>query len=550
LNHPPSFYRFDGAAILVCIVLAVGVLIVFAPASGYGQVFYDDDFLGPGNPGVQAGLSAEGLRYAWTTLIGFWHPLTWMSLQLDHELYDGRGPGYHVTNILLHAASTLLLFGWLRRMSNCLWPSALVAGLFAVHPLNVEPVAWIAERRGLVSAFFAMLSLAAYAEYAVKPTVWRYFGVVLAMVCSLMAKATGVVLPGVFLLLDYWPLRRMVGVRTKFLTLLLEKLPLVCISLAFAILTVRAENVAGALTWIEVSWPVRLANALVSYCRYLTKMVWPVDLIPYYPHPGSAALTANWELALGILMMVTAAALWQARRYPYGLTGWLWYLGTLIPVIGLVQVGRHGFAERYAYLSLVGIFIIVAWAATDVARRWQVSGLVVALATIVLAGCAVTSWLQVHYWQNNYTLWRHTLEVTPASALAHNSYGVALMARGENEEAIRHFQAAAEGDANYAMAHYNWAMALAQSGRMDEAIEQFRESLRLNRDYAETHYNLGVALTRVGETREAVGEFEEALKINPADAKSHHNLAVALEKLGNHVEARKHFAEEERLRGK
>lgn len=505
---------------------------------------FDDDFLGPGNPGVRAGLSPAGLRYAWGNLIGFWHPLTWMSLQLDAELYGQWPGGFHVTNILIHGASALLLFAILRAMTGAVWPSAMAAGLFAVHPLNVEPVAWIAERRGIVATFFWMLAMSAYTRYSTRPGLGRFIAVASAMTLSLMAKATAVTLPFALLLLDYWPLGRLDS--GSWLPRVREKLPLVVLAGAFVIVTVVAERASGALGWLDVPLPARLANAVVSYARYLGMAVWPVGLSPFYPHTGPRLAPAAVIAALGVLTIGTAAALWLRRRRPYATVGWLWYVVTLLPVIGFVQVGRHGLADRYTYVPMIGIWIVAAWALAEAARLWQCWRLAAPIGCAAVAACLVLSRGQAACWHDGETLWQHALDADPQNPVAHNSLGVAVSGT-KPEAALEHFRAAVSLDPEYAIAHYNLGMALGRRGELSPAVAEFREAVRLSPRYVEAHYNLGVALARLGRARQAADAFAAATRLNPADAKSHHNLAVALHQLGRDDEAGRHEAEARRL---
>lgn len=537
--------RTSWPVLAVCTLLVGLVLAAFAPVAGAGLVMFDDDFLGPGNPGVRAGLSAAGLRYAWTNLIGFWHPLTWMSLQLDAELYGPSPAGFHITNLLVHGASTLVLFSALRAMTRAAWPSALAAALFAVHPLNVEPVAWVAERRGLLATFFWVLAMSAYARYALRPTGAHYALVALALTLGLIAKATAVTLPFALLLLDFWPLGRLGAESTG--RLLWEKLPLLGLAAAFAGLTVVAERTSGALEWLEVPLSMRLSNAVASYVRYLGMAAWPLALSPFYRHAGADLSAYTGAASAALLVAVTAGAFALRRRCPYATTGWLWYLGTLLPVIGLVQVGRHGMADRYTYVPLIGIWVAAAWSLAEVARRWHAAALAMGVAGVVLAACVGVSRAQVSYWHDNCALWGHALDVDPDNALAHNSFGVALSGRGDADGAMAHFRTAVRLDRGYAMAHYNLGMALGRRGELEAAVAAFRESIRLDPRYAESHYNLGVALGRLGRSEEAARAFSEAVRLNPLDAKSHHNLAVALRRLGRAEAARRHEAEARRL---
>jgi tetratricopeptide (TPR) repeat protein len=573
---------------LAVALLVLLTLLAYGRAGACGFVNFDDDEYVTANRHVQAGLTADGLRWAFTTFHAHnWHPLTWLSLQLDAALYGLDPHGFHRTNVLLHTAAAVLLFLALRALTGAVWRSVFVAALFALHPLHVESVAWVSERKDVLSAFFWFLTLLAYAHYAARPGLLRYALVLAAFALGLLAKPMLVTLPCVLLLLDYWPLRRLrLGVElpaagpfppAPWPRLVLEKLPLLALAAACAVLTVQAQE-RLVKTWDQFPLPVRLENALLAYAVYLGQTVCPIGLTVLYPHPGGGVRT---ELAVGaavLLAALTLGALWLARQRPYLVVGWLWYLGTLVPVLGVVQVGLQARADRYTYIPLVGLFVALSWGAADLLDRlrWPAAARV-ALAGGVTALCVVGTWVQVGFWRDSETLWRHALAVTPDGAAAHNSLGAALEEKGEPEgalheylEAVRldpdhvdarvnlgsallaegqpaaaepHLAAAARLQPGHAPAHAKLGLALAQLGRADEAEGQYAEALRLVPEYAEAHNGLGVLLLREGRVREAVAHFEAALASRPDSTATRVNLGTALLRQGAPSEAAAQFTQ-------
>ncbi|HVP68122.1 MAG TPA: tetratricopeptide repeat protein [Anaeromyxobacteraceae bacterium] len=508
----------------VALALAIAVAGVYGNASNLGFVNLDDPQYVYQNPQVRGGLTLDGIAWAFTTAhASNWHPLTWVSHMVDVQVF-GIEPGPpHVVNVLLHFVASLLLFLFLRSGTGRPWPSATVALLFAVHPLHVESVAWISERKDLLSAVFWMAACLAYVHYARAPSVTRYVGVALALAASLLAKPMAVTLPFVFLLLDYWPLGRMPvseGSGRRLGRLVLEKLPLFGLSAASSVASFLAQYRGGAVSVPlamagPLGLPTRVGNAVLSYVAYLTKAAWPEGLVPLYPHPGlDAAGFPAWKAtgAALLLLGVTAAVLLQARKRPYLPVGWFWYLGTLVPVIGLVQIGLQGMADRYTYIPLVGIFVALTWWVADLAgrdARWRAAA---ALAGVLAAaGLGLVARRQVSYWKDSFTLFGHAVSVNPENWLAWRNLG------GAYQEADRH----------------------------DEAIRCLEESLRRMPYTDETWNALAVSYSRVGRHAEAAGAFRRAVDYGPENAVVWYNFGIECASQGRWDEA---MAIEQRLR--
>ena len=516
----------------VCGFLLLAVALVFGQTVGHEFVNYDDDEYVVENPQVTRGLTASGIVWAFTTVHNSnWHPLTSLSHMLDCQLYGLRAGGHHLTSILFHAAVAILLFLVLLRITGDLWPSAFVAAVFAIHPLRAESVAWVAERKDVLSGLFFMLTLWAYAGYARRPfSLGRYLTVVLLFALGLMAKPMLVTLPFVLLLLDYWPLGRLglpaAGISRR---VVVEKLPLLALTAASCVATFIAQD--KAVVAIDViPLPSRIANALVSYVAYIGELFYPIGLAVLYPYPESGL--PIWKVAASTVALAgisTAALVWR-RRFPYLFVGWFWYVGMLVPVIGLVQVGLQSMADRYTYLPQIGLCIAVTWGVAQLAASWRhrfrVYGAVSALAVLVLMGLA---WRQTSYWRDSETLWTHTLACTARNFLSHNNLGLVLAERGKVDEAIAHFQKAVELKPGYADAHQNLGVALAGRGQFDAAIPHYRKALELKPDYPDiTHNNLGIALARRGQFDAAIAHFQKALELKPDYADARNNLDLAL----------------------
>jgi protein O-mannosyl-transferase len=531
--------------------LALATLAVYAPVWHHGFLDYDDSGYVSANPRVLAGLTWHSL--AWAFNIGYefnWHPLTWVSHMLDVEVYGLNAGAHHLTNLLLHMVNTILLFEVLRRMTGALGRSAFVAGLFAVHPLHVESVAWIAERKDVLSTLFWMLTLGAYVRYVREARLRRYWIVLLTFALALMAKPMVVTLPFVLLLLDYWPLRRLeLGStqRSSWGNLVWEKWPLFALAAASSIVTLVAQQRGGAVAGLSrVPLDLRLENAMVSYVTYIFKMFWPARLAVFYPYSPPSGW---WVIgSMLILLGVSAVAIWAARRHPYLLVGWLWYLGTLVPVIGLVQVGDQPRADRYTYIPLIGLFIMIAWGASHLLSGWSHRPILLPAALIVIAVCSITAHGQVQYWGNSYSLWTRALQVTEGNYLAHNNLGLVLADQGRVDEAVAHYTEALRAKPGYALAHNNLGIALVRQGKIEEAMVHYKEALRINPDYADAHNNLGNALAKQGNSGAAMAQYFEAARIKPDLAEPHNNLGIALASQGRFDEAVAEYSEAIRLR--
>ena len=462
------------AVIAVCGVLLVLVAGVFGQTARHPFVNYDDDQYVFENAHVAGGLTADGLAWAFTrSHASNWHPLTWVSHMADCEIYGlGHPGGHHLTSVALHAATAILLFLLLLEMTAELWPSAFVAALFAVHPLHVESVAWVSERKDVLSGLFFVLTLAAYARYVRRPSVRRYLVMLGAFWLALLSKPMVVTLPLVLLLLDYWPLRRIMtgtsGKEARFRTermsqvrrLVLEKIPLVVLGLTVAAVTYLVQGTARQ-SMPELTLPARAGNALVSYVSYLGKFVYPVRLAVFYPHPGTAL--PLWQVVTASLVLcgISAGVFAWGRRQPYLLVGWLWYLGMLVPVIGLVQVGYQAMADRYTYLPQIGIYMMLAWGAVHLAGASPVRRRACAVAAcIVVALLSVRAWRQTSYWRDSEALWMHALASTSRNYEAHHHLGKALAARGESDAAIAQYRLALEIRPDFVEAHNNLANVL------------------------------------------------------------------------------------------
>jgi len=581
-----AYTRNPRRTLAICVLLAAVTLAAFWPVFRNDFINYDDDEYVTQNPAVRSGLTWRGAAWAFTAFhAGNWHPLTWLSHMLDCQLFDLNPTGHHAANLCLHTINALLLFLLLQRLTGATWRSAFVAGLFAVHPLHVESVAWIAERKDVLSTFFGLLSLTAYAKYAeakrqqsypgrmaeaagateeipspglaatLSPSdpssvtaprrvdggrvgvraVQRHYAIALCcFALSLMSKPMLVTLPFLLLLLDYWPLGRLelpaLNCRLSSLrSLLIEKWPFFGLTAASCVVTFFAQQHGGSVVTMS-AMPVvmRLQNAFVACAAYLGKMLWPAELAVYYPHPKSIVIGA---VIVGVILVigVSAMAMCQARRRPWLAVGWFWYLGTLVPVIGLVQVGMQSMADRYTYAPLIGVFIAITWGIHDAAGKWPCRRVWLGvMAAVVLLGCAIRTAMQAQLWRDSETIFRHTLAIAPDNPVAHQNLGCALGARMEFAEAAGHFERAVELWPRYAEALSNWGFALAMQGKPEAAIERYRAALAIKPGLGKIHYNLGQALAQLGRHEEALAEFRAALQSNPDLPAALNDLAWAL----------------------
>ncbi len=510
----------------------------------FGFVTWDDPDYVAGNVHVARGLTWQGARWALTaTDVANWHPVTWLSHMLDVQLYGLNAGPQHVTNLLIHILNTLLLFGLLYSMTRALGRSAFVAGLFAVHPLHVESVAWISERKDVLSALFWMLTVWAYVAYVRRPALGRYLPVLLLFGLGLMAKPMLVTLPFVLLLLDIWPLQRvelggadqswlaaLARRRSEVLRLVKEKLPLFVLAAIASVVTVLVQRHGGAVAgFVKVPLSIRLTNAAASYLAYVGKMLWPVRLAAFYPL-GTSTPVLQASLGALLLIGVTALAIRAGRRHAYFPVGWFWYVGTLIPVIGLVQVGNQSMADRYAYVPLIGLFIVAAWGAPELVARWQPARFALPTAAVcVVLACAALARAQVRYWSDSIALWQHALDVTEDNYVAHTNMGLALTEQGRYGEAGPHFAEALRLRPNDAVAHNNMGAALMRQGKPDEAARRFAAALRIQPGSADTRLDLGEALALIpGRLADAIAQYREALRIDPSMAVAHYVLGNAL----------------------
>jgi tetratricopeptide (TPR) repeat protein len=532
----------------VSVLLFGTSLAVFAPACGFDFVNYDDAFYVTENAHVRAGLTLDGLRWACTSLTAFWHPLTWLSLQLDAGLFGLDPGGFHRTNLLLHAVNGVLLFWVLRRLTGRLGRSAAVALLFALHPLHVETVAWVSERKGLLSTLFGLLTIAVYAWYVRRPRWDRYLLVFAMLTLALMAKPILVTLPLALLLLDYWPLQRLRGQRVarhgcSIRRLLAEKLPLVLPALAVCWLTMVAEQKVGAVRLAEqASLPVCLGNAAVACVQYLAKTLWPSGLTIFYPRPRTPWGWGPVLAAGALLLLILGLALSQARRRPYLAVGWLWFLGTLVPVIGLVQVGSHLLADRYTYWPHVGLLVLLVWGVYDFLEGRQAAHLQFPLTGALAVACLIASRQQLDTWRDSRALWRHALDVTENNCIAHNNLGTALLDQGRADEAVPEFEEALRILPSYWEPHSNLGMVARLRGDRAGAKEFFAAAVECGADRDYVFANLGDLYWLDGQAAEAQACFETALGLNPDCAEAHAKLGLVLLAQGKAGEAEIRFS--------
>src|SRR5438876_3973892 len=529
-------------ALGVCVFLVAITWLVFGQTVRYDFVNFDDDTYVYANPSITSGLTVHGVIRAFSGKHSDnWHPLTTISHMLDCHLWGLRAGGHHFTNIVLHTIAVVLLFLVLQQMTGAIWQSAFVAALFAIHPLRVESVAWISERKDVLSAVFFMLTLGAYVRYARSPSIGRYLTMSVLFALGLMSKPMLVTVPLVLLLLDYWPLRRFGG-RSSIKRLALEKIPLLTLSAAAGVATLLLQRSSLAVVE-QLPLVSRIGNGLVSCVIYVKQMIWPVGLAVFYPHPGDQLPVWEIGLAIVLLALVSAGAIALRRKLPYLVTGWFWYLVMLLPVIGLIQVGSQAHADRYTYLPQIGLYLLLAWAITDaLASRLQRRILAVTASVTVIA-LAWRAHVQASYWRNGELLWRHALAVTSGNFMAHDGLGECLGNRGRLDEAIDQFQKALNIAPGYPEIKTNLIIALTRKGRTDEAITHLQAVLKEHPNDAQTHYGLGNALRKKGDLQGAVAAYEKALSIQGHYPAAHYNLGIALDQNGQIDEAIAHYQE-------
>ena len=551
----PVVARTHFPAWLLATFLVLVTVAVYWPATRCDFINLDDPDCVTENLHVQGGLTWEGVKWAFsdTQQHAYWVPFTWLSHMVACQLFGLNPWGHHLINVLLHAANTALVFLVFRRMTQATWRSLVLAAFFGWHPLRVESVAWVTEREDVLSMLFWMLTLWAYAKYVEasqirysKSRIW-YGAALLMFVFGLMSKAMLVTMPFVLLLLDWWPLERFKP--GSVWRLVREKIPFFALAAVMSAVTFVAQKQGGAVKAIE-SLPLgaRTGNALVSYCRYLEKTFWPTDLAVFYPHPWYWPLRV--VLLAGVILSSFTALLFVKRgRYPYLLMGWLWFVGTLVPVIGLVQVGGQAMADRFTYVPSLGVLILTIWGAYELARCWRCHRITLAVSgSAVIVLCLALTRQQLGYWKDSETLFRHAAKVTKNNYIAYNNVGDFLLNQGRTEEAMGQFQEAIRINPQDAEAHYNIGVVLFKKSQTGEAASQFQEAIRLKPDYAEAHNNLGTALLNKLQTDDAVSQFQEAIRLKPDYAEAHYNLGVALFNQGRTDNAISQFREAIRLK--
>ena len=530
---------------VVCLLLAVITLALYNPVNRHPFVNYDDDRYVTENPHVRQGLTVDTIAWAITaTEQANWHPLTWMSHALDVSLFRLNPAGHHFTSILIHIVNAILLFLLLMWATNRVGPSLFVAALFALHPINVESVAWIAERKNVLCTLFFFLALWAYGRYAKKPDWKRYLAVAALFAAGLASKPMVITLPFVLLLLDYWPLGRVQGSdgqnKTPWSQLVIEKIPLLLMSAASAIITMHAQQSAGAVrSTTQFSIGIRIANAIYAYAMYLWNMLLPAHLAPLYPHPGDSLPVWRVLIAMAVLLGITAFV-WRFRSRRYLPVGWFFFLGTLVPVIGLVQVGEAAMADRYAYIPLIGIFVMIGFGIADLAqeKNWGFKPAIPAAAALI--ALSFMTYCQIGYWQTSEELWSHTLAVTRNNFVAEDNLGGALILEGKEEEAHAHFEAAARINPKDPMSHSNLGTYSMTHNQMREAVRQYEAAADLTSDpglLAQTYANLGAAYRALGDDDQAQTNYNHSLRLNPNQYNAWLGLGLLAQKQGKLTEA-------------
>jgi tetratricopeptide (TPR) repeat protein len=563
--------------IFICSALALTTLGVFWQVRSFDFINYDDDKYITNNEHISSGLNWNNIVWVFTNEhVGNWHPLTGLSHILDCQLFGLKPGPHHLVNLLFHIANTLLLFIVLRRMTAAFWQSAFVAALFALHPMHVQSVAWISERKDVLSTFFWILTMATYFSYTQKNTVARYILTLVLFATGLMAKPMLVTLPFVLLLLDFWPLNRMEPVNSRqIFCLVQEKIPFFTLSVVASIATFKVQKSGTAVQQIDLlPIIVRVNNAVISYATYLLKMIWPARLAIFYPHLETEIPIWQILTAAVLILGITVFVIRFTKKYRYLFVGWFWYMGTLVPVIGLVQVGAQAMADRYSYIPLIGLFIIVAWAANDLLISWKYRKAVLPVLSItVVLFLSVCTYLQTSYWQNSRTLFEHAVKVTNQNYIAYNNLGLTMLEQNKIEEAINLFQHALQIRPDLAEVYNNLGIALARQGKFDEAIAQLNTALQINPNYFDAYdglstfygklarypeaieaclhavkidpknhliYNrLGALYLRTKKYQQAIQAFQQAIRIKPDFAKAHYGLGIAYLQTGDKDSAMK-----------
>jgi len=532
---------------LIVLFLIITSCAAFCRITGNDFINFDDDDYITENNHIQSGINAASIKWSFTSVAeSNWHPLTWISHALDWSLFGANASGHHFVSLLLHIGAVIFLFLFLNKITNNIWPAAFAAAFFALHPLRVESVAWVSERKDVLSMFFGMACLYAYALYAENSKLSKYFLCLILFALALMSKPMLVSLPFVLMLLDYWPLGRCqkalsvsMGSRYQLtFRLLWEKVPFVLFAIVFSVLTLWAQDTGHSVTSVEVlRFPERFGNAIVSYAAYLGKIFWPTNLAVFYPYEFSLPL---WKILISALILtgITVAVLYYIRKLPFLFMGWFWYLGTLMPVIGLVQVGKQSMADRYTYLPSIGIAVMLAWGIPLLFQREEIrKKILFSTAIAVLCMLGFLTWMQCGYWKNSASLFSHTLRVTKDNYLAHNNFGVALSSEGFIEGAIDNYNEAIRIKPDYTEAYYNRGIAYNNLGHYQRAIGDYDKSIRIRPDYAEAYYNRGIAYANLGYHQHAIGDYNKAIRIKPDYTEAYNNRGNAYAKLGYYQRA-------------
>lgn len=530
------------SVILICMALIIVTTIVFSRVGDHEFLLFDDEDYITQNPHIENGITVSNIAWAFSSVYASnWHPITWLSHMADVQLYGMNPRGHHFTNVIIHSVSTMLLFILLLLLTRSQWKSLFVAALFALHPMHVESVAWVAERKDVLSAFFWFLTLILYSQYVAKRKHIQYLLTLVSFILGLMCKPMLITLPIVMLLIDFWPLNRfnvkeleswqnsIRGYTSTIKSVIIEKIPFFACSLISAFITIYAQKSGGAINNLdEVSLGFRFENAILCYVKYIGNTFWPHHLAAIYPLPRSISILPV-ILSLIILLSISSVTIWARHKFPYLAVGWYWFLITLIPVIGLVQVGSQSMADRYTYIPLVGLFIMAAWGIPVLAKDINHQQAILAsLAGAVIIASAVLTWQQLGYWRDDFSLFRHALQVTTGNYVAHTNLGGALERKGNLDAAISELQEALAINPNYINAHNCLGVSLAQKGSLDAAYKEFKYIIKTHPNDSQAHNNIGNVLSSKGEHDEAIKEYQEALRINPEYSDAYNNLAMEL----------------------
>jgi protein O-mannosyl-transferase len=539
-----NIFPVNNRRVYVCLALIVLTLIIYWQVMNFEFVNYDDNVFVTQNIHVSSGLKLENIKWAFTSMYASnWMPLTWLSFMLDSQISKMNPTFFHLSNVLFHIFNSILLFIILERMTGAFWRSTLVAILFAIHPLHVESVAWITERKDVLSTFFLLLTVWSYVYYIQRSNYKRYAIVFILFALGLMSKPMLVTLPFILLLLDYWPLKRYtlfnrpessksekeenVFQMKIFAHLVYEKIPLFFLSIISIIITIIAQKQEIAIRQI-IPFYIRLENACVSYCSYMIKMVWPASLAALYPHPEYIALGQIFAAAI-LLIGISSAAIYYKKRFPYLIFGWLWYLGTLVPVIGLVQVGVQSMADRYTYISIIGLFIIIVWTVADLTKKLVYRQYILTLlSAVIVFSLMLVTYSQIKYWKNSETLFTRTLDVTENNYVMECNMGVLLAGQGNIQDAVLHYEAALKINPKDADTNYNYGNLLAAQGKMENAVKLYNASIKEKPKFAPAYNNLGIIFSREGRQEKAIEQFREATRLNPDYAEAKDNLENAI----------------------